>query len=163
MAQARDKGSRDILQRHGLRFSRPRAAILGFFGEQDSHVSAELLYAALRERGENISLSTVYLNLSVLRSVGLIREFDGLHGEALYDSNVAPHYHLICKDCGAILDLPLETLEGQPPAALLRHSAERLSGWQVDEPKLDFHGYCPQCRPAPVSPRPGVALAEPSG
>lgn len=140
------ESSRNVLHRYGLRYSRPREVILGFFSERDTHISAELLHLALRARGENISLSTIYLNLNVLKSAGLIREFDGLSGEALYDSNITPHYHLICKGCGVIVDLPLENVEGQPPASLLKRAAERWSGWHVDEPRLDFQGYCPQCR-----------------
>jgi hypothetical protein len=50
---------------------RPRELILDFFGEGGRHISAEGLYLALCERGEKISLSTVYLNLGVLKSAGL--------------------------------------------------------------------------------------------
>ncbi len=79
---------REVLQTHGLRYSRPREVILTFFGERDRHVSAEELHLELRTRGENLSLSTVYLNLGVLKQAGLVREVSGVGGEAFYDSNV---------------------------------------------------------------------------
>jgi Fur family transcriptional regulator, peroxide stress response regulator len=148
MGEARAKTFRDSRERlkgRGLRFSRPRELILDFFGEGGRHVSAEGLYLALRERGEKISLSTVYLNLGVLKSAGLIRELAGRHGETLYDGNAVPHHHLICKGCGAILDISLETVHGMSPAALIKMSAESASGWRVDEPKLDLQGFCPGC------------------
>lgn len=136
---------RDTLRSHGLRYSRPRAAILAFFRERATHVSAEGLYQSLRERGEPLSLSTVYLNLGILRDVGLVREFRGVGGEALFDSNVEPHYHLLCKGCGAILDLPALEIEGVAPERFLRERAEGLSGWRVDEPSLNLQGVCERC------------------
>lgn len=149
--ESKREGNRSILRDYGLRFSRPRELIFNFFREKDSHVSAELLYLTLRDRGENISLSTVYLNLNVLKNAGLIREFDGLNGEAVYDSNISPHYHLICKSCGNILDVPVEAVHGLLPAPLLKKNAENFSGWQIDEPKLDLQGYCPDCQREPQS------------
>jgi len=138
---------RDTLKAHGLRYSRPREVILNFFGERDLHVSAEHLYVELKKRGENLSLSTVYLNLGVLKNAGLVREFTGVNGEALYDSNVGPHHHLICKGCGAIMDLPEVDVSNVSLKTFLKNQAEGASGWRVDEPSLDLHGLCPTCQP----------------
>lgn len=137
---------RQLLHAHGLRYSKPREVILSFFGERDMHVSAEELYLELKKRGENLSLSTVYLNLGVLKGAGLVREFSGVGGEALYDSNVGPHHHLICKGCGTILDLPEVSVADVPLQMFLKLHAEGDSGWRVDEPNLDFHGLCPRCQ-----------------
>ena len=138
---------REQLKAHGLRYSKPREAILSFFAERDRHVSAENLHFALKQRGENISLSTVYLNLGVLRDAGLVREFSGLSGEALYDSNVREeHDHLICHGCGAVLDIPVVTVNNVPLTQFLQQHAERASGWQVDEPEVEFKGVCPLCQ-----------------
>ena len=95
-----------MLREHGLRFSRPRELILGYLLEEDKHVSAEGLYLALKQRGENLSLSTVYLNLNVLAEAGLVREFKGSSGQAFFDSNMTPHYHVVCRETGEILDVP---------------------------------------------------------
>lgn len=137
---------REVLQTHGLRYSRPREVILGYFGERDMHVSAEDLYFALKKRGENLSLSTVYLNLGVLKHAGLVREFSGVGGEALYDSNIGPHHHLICTRCGAILDLPETVVYGTTLTELLKLQAQTSSGWRVDEPSIDLQGVCPTCQ-----------------
>jgi Fur family transcriptional regulator, peroxide stress response regulator len=141
----RESKLRETLQAHGLRYSRPREIILNFFGERDLHVSAEDLYVELKRRGENLSLSTVYLNLGVLKQAGLVREFNGVGGEALYDSNTGPHHHLICTQCGAILDLPDIVVSNATLMTLLKRQAELSSGWQVEEPNLDLQGICPSC------------------
>ena len=142
----RDGKLRRTLQACGLRYSRPRVIILGYFGERAVHVSAEELHLELKRRGENLSLSTVYLNLGVLRNAGLVREFSGVGGEALYDSNVGPHHHLICTHCGAISDLPEMVVSDTALTKLLKVEAETSSGWRVAEPKLDLQGVCPECQ-----------------
>ena len=140
---------RDVLRDHGLRYSRPRGSILGFFTEADRHVSAEDLYLALKDRGENLSLSTVYLNLNVLSGAGVLREFRGAEGQRLYDSNVAPHYHLICKDTGEVLDVPAPTIGGVPLGRFLKEKIEEATGWEVDEPQVQLRGRSPGDAPEP--------------
>ncbi len=141
-----ERDVRTLLKHHGLRYSKPRDVILSYFAERDSHVSAESLYLALKQRGEHLSLSTVYLNLGALKEAGLIRELGGLSGEALYDSNISPHYHLVCKSCGAVVDLPLEMLDGTSVTRRVKEHAEAHFGWHVEEPKLTLLGVCPDCQ-----------------
>jgi Fe2+ or Zn2+ uptake regulation protein len=137
---------REMLREHGLRFSRPRAAILGFFAEEDRHVSAEDLYVELKRRGEHLSLSTVYLNLHVLSDAGVVREFQGSEGQRLYDSNVTPHYHLICRETGEVRDVPAPTVDGVPLGRFLKQTIEAATGWQVDEPQVQLRGRSPRAR-----------------
>ena len=137
--------ARSLLAHYGLRYSRPREAILAYFREADKHVNAEAIHSDLKERGNDLSLSTVYLNLGVLKEVGLVREFHGVGGESLYDSNVSRHYHLICKQCGKVVDLPEEVTVGETPRAF-RQRAQAASGWQVEEPDLNLYGTCPECQ-----------------
>lgn len=134
---------RDVLKSNGLRYSRPREVILGFLLEEDRHVSAEGLYLNLKQRGEDLSLSTVYLNLSALADAGLVCEFRGASGESLYDSNVSPHYHVVCKETGAILDVAAPVIDGKPIGRYLKDAIEAATGWQVDEPHLSLSGVSP--------------------
>lgn len=134
---------RSLLHHHGLRYSRPREAIMELFREGSSHVSAESVHLSLRERGEDVSLSTVYLNLNVLRDAGLVQEFRGVAGESLYDHNVSPHYHLICKESGQVVDVPALEIDGVPLGRYLKERIERETGWAVDEPKFDLRGLSP--------------------
>jgi Fur family transcriptional regulator, peroxide stress response regulator len=131
---------REVLRDRGLRYSRPREAILAYMAEAPRHASAESLYQALRDRGEDVSLSTVYLNLGVLVEAGLLREFKGVHGESLYDASVEPHYHLICRETGEVVDVPMPTVEGMALATYLKAYVERLTGWEVDEAHLSLRG-----------------------
>jgi Fur family peroxide stress response transcriptional regulator len=138
---------REVLRACGLRYSRPREAILAYMAGGGRHESAESLYQALRDLGEDLSLSTVYLNLGVLVGAGLLREFIGARGESLYDGNVEPHYHLICGDTGEVVDVPPPTIEGRPLGVFLKAYVERVTGWQVEEARLSLRGR-PRGRPA---------------
>jgi Fur family transcriptional regulator, peroxide stress response regulator len=144
--------AREVLRSQGLRYSRPRRVILEYLSEQDRHVSAEALHQALRQRGEVLSLSTVYLNLGVLEGAGLVRGFTGPGGESLYDSNPSEHYHVICTESGEVRDVPPPLIDGQPLGAFLRSYVERVTGWTVDEPEVTLWGR-----------RPGADDLEPSG
>ncbi len=134
---------RQILKDRGLRYSRPREAILAYLTEKDRHVSAESLYLDLKALGEDLSLSTVYLNLSALADAGLVCEFKGASGESLYDSNVTPHYHVVCKETGEVLDVPAPLIDGKPLGLFLKEEIERATGWVVDEPQLSLSGTSP--------------------
>lgn len=134
---------RDVLRTFGLRYSRPRAVIVEFFSEEDRHVSAEDLYLELQGRGQQLSLSTVYLNLNVLADAGVVREFKGAEGQRLYDSNVSPHYHVICKESGDVIDVPAPTVDGVPLGQFLRRTIEAATGWQIDEPQIHLRGRAP--------------------
>lgn len=140
---ASDEDARSVLRAHGLRYSRPREVILGYLREEDRHVSAESLYLDLKQRGEDLSLSTVYLNLSALSEAGLVSEFRGAGGESLYDSNVSSHYHVVCKYTGEILDVPAPLIDGKPLGRFLKDAIEAATGWQVDEPHFSLSGTCP--------------------
>src|SRR5690606_25014984 len=109
--------------------------------------------------GEDLSLSTVYLNLSALAEAGLVSEFRGASGEALYDSNVSPHYHVVCKETGAILDVPAPLVDGKPIGRYLKDAIEAATGWKVDEPHLSLSGVSP----AANSPAAKSAGAKPTG
>jgi len=140
MGVADGSEAREVLRDHGLRYSRPREAILAFLAYDRRHVSAESLYQALRDRGEDVSLSTIYLNLGVLVEAGLLREFKGAQGESLYDANVEPHDHLICRETGEVVDVPMPSIEGMLLPNYLKHYVERVTGWQVDEVNLSLRG-----------------------
>ncbi|HKI59364.1 MAG TPA: Fur family transcriptional regulator [Trueperaceae bacterium] len=149
----KDRSARDgarrprvVLKEHRLRFSRPRELILSYLLDGEKHVSAEGLYLALKQRGEKLSLSTVYLNLGVLAEAGLVREFKGSSGQSFYDSNVSPHYHVVCRETGRILDVPAPTIDGKPLGRYLKETIEAATGWKVDEPRLSLTGLSPEAR-----------------
>ena len=89
-------------------YSRQREAILDVLRSTDTHPTANWIYGKVRERLPNISLGTVYRNLSALSEAGeslcINVGDDFLH----YDGDISAHLHLHCKNCGNIVDISLK-------------------------------------------------------
>ncbi len=89
-------------------YSRQREAILTALRSTDSHPTANRVYEKVRETIPNISLGTVYRNLSALCENGDIISLTVGDGFEHFDGNNNPHLHLHCKVCGNITDICLD-------------------------------------------------------
>ena len=88
-------------------YSIQREAILEKVSASHSHPTASEIYEEVRKKIPNISLGTVYRNLSQLSENGDILLLSVGEGCERYDGNVKAHLHLHCKACGKIFDIPL--------------------------------------------------------
>ncbi|WP_371037288.1 iron response transcriptional regulator IrrA [Rhodosalinus sp. FB01] len=110
--QALDRGS-EWLSEAGLRPTRQRltlAALLVGDGH-NRHVTAESLFAAVRERGESVSLATVYNPLKAFCDAGLMQEITVDGSKSYFDTNIHDHPHFFWEDEGRLSDAPSEELE----------------------------------------------------
>lgn len=122
------------------RLTRQRGAVLDAVREARAHVDANFVYEAVRKEIPRISLGTVYRALGTLAESGLVHEIDAGSGPALFDGNVSPHQHIICRKCGRVRDLDFDI----PHASLLK--AANNSGFAtVENSRVDFHGLCEDC------------------
>lgn len=118
-----------------------RSAILSCLQSTNSHPSAEMVYAMLRETHPDISLATVYRNLNLFKSQGLIQSLGSVDGVERFDAVTAPHAHFLCTGCGEVMDLPEVSLPLE-----LGQEAEDRSGCRVEGCRLTFTGLCKSCR-----------------
>ena len=118
-----------------------RNAILETLRMTDSHPSAEMVYEMLQKEHPDISLATVYRNLSRFKSQGVIQSVATVRGTERFDANTDPHVHFICTGCDAVLDLP----QIEVPQAL-SCSVEQCSGCNVQSCQLTFTGLCSSCQ-----------------
>ena len=119
---------------------RKRNAILTCLQETDTHPSADMLYAMLQEQHPDISLATVYRNLTLFKNQGLIQSLGTVDGIERFDANVEPHVHFICQGCSAVIDLPQIAVPEQ-----LRNTVESLTQGRVSDCQLSFTGICQSC------------------
>ena len=96
-----------MLREAGLRPTRQRMA-LGYllFGQQDRHVTAEMLHAEAVAAGEKVSLATVYNTLHQFKHAGLLRELAIEGAKAYFDTNTSNHNHFFVEDEGELRDIP---------------------------------------------------------
>ena len=119
---------------------RKRNAILGYLRQTDEHPSAEMVYSHLKPEYPDLSLGTVYRNLSMFKSKGEIISLGTVNGVERFDGNTAPHVHFICTGCDAVTDLP----EIAVPEAL-NQAVHSQTGGQIDVCQLTFVGQCKKC------------------
>ena len=117
---------------------RKRNAILDCLRGTDTHPSAEMVHEMLRPEHPDISLATVYRNLSLFKNQGLITSVATVRGIERFDANTQPHVHFICNGCDAVMDLH----QIEVPLAL----GEKCTGCRIDSCQLTFHGLCGNCQ-----------------
>lgn len=118
-----------------------RSAILSCLQSTDTHPSAEMVYDMLQKDHPDISLATVYRNLALFKSQGLIQSVGSVNGAERFDAVTIPHVHFLCTGCGEVMDLPKVNLPLD-----LEKKAEDVSGCHVESCQLTFTGLCKSCR-----------------
>ena len=120
---------------------RKRDAILNCVRSTQTHPSADWVFENVRLDVPDISLATVYRNLSLFKDQGLIVSLGTVKGVERFDGNTEPHVHFICTGCGAIVDLPEISVPEE-----LNSAVARSSGGRVDNCQLTFTGLCGDCK-----------------
>lgn len=121
-------------------FSRKRAAILAALQETQTHPTAEWIFRRLKPQYPDLSLGTVYRNLNRFREKGLALSVGVVNGYERFDGNTAPHTHLICKECGAVVDV---SAPAPGPEEFQKIAGE--TGCWIDSASVTLRGLCPQC------------------
>ena len=119
---------------------RKRNAILDYLRHTDTHPSAEMVYNHLKQSIPDLSLGTVYRNLSIFKDKGEITSLGTVNGVERFDGNTAPHVHFVCTGCDAVADLPRIAV----PEAL-NQEVHTQTGGQINMCQLTFIGQCKNC------------------
>ena len=119
---------------------RKRDAILNCLCKSKAHPSADALFAQLKPEIPDLSMGTVYRNLSLFKKQGLAISVATVNGVERFDGNTDPHVHFICNDCGAVIDL-----EAMQVPEALAGTAAQCCGGQVTDCQLSFTGLCRNC------------------
>ena len=88
-------------------YSKQREAIMQVLRNSKAHPTANQVYEEVRKIIPNISLGTVYRNLSELGGSGDILCLHVADGPERYDGDITPHLHLHCRSCGRVDDVPI--------------------------------------------------------
>lgn len=123
------------------RYSRKREAILQTLMSTTSHPSAEWIYLQLKGQYPDLSLGTVYRNLSQFKQQGSIVCVGTVDGVERFDGTVRPHSHFICNGCGQVLDLH----ELQIPDDLCQRASVQTGGI-AESCWLTLYGRCFNCK-----------------
>ncbi|TFJ91466.1 peroxide-responsive transcriptional repressor PerR [Lentibacillus salicampi] len=130
----------DTLRDSGVRITPQRHAVLEYLLNSMIHPTADDIYKALEGKFPNMSVATVYNNLRVLRQIGLVRELTYGDSSSRFDYKSSEHYHIICEECGKIVDFHYPTLDE------VESLAEQVTGFDVSHHRMEIYGKCDECQ-----------------
>lgn len=132
------------LRKAGLKVTLPRLKILQILEQSaQRHMSAEELYRALLDSGEDIGLATVYRVLTQFEDAKIVtrHRFEG--GHSVYELNEGAHHdHILCLKCGRVdefVDAEIEKRQRKIAAD---------AGYEMTDHALYIYGVCAACRRA---------------
>jgi len=132
------------IQKRGLKRTAQRDLILDIFLRTEEHLSSEDLYRLAQKDDPSIGQTTVYRTLKLLTEAGLAREVRFGDGRTHYEHNYKHqhHDHMICSECGRIIEFFSAELEAIQDAMAAKHRFE------VTQHLLRILGVCAECRRA---------------
>jgi len=132
-----------ILRKNGLKYTKQRELILKALYQNNGHFSPEVLYKLVQDEDPkmNIGIATVYRTLGLLEDEGLVSSLSfGAQGKK-YELGVKEHHdHLICNECGKIVEFCDEEIEKRQEA-IAKHFKFKLTNHS-----MKIYGVCPDCQ-----------------
>lgn len=132
------------IQRKGLKRTSQRDLILDVFLRTEEHLSNEDLYRLVQKEDPSVGQTTVYRTLKLLTEAGLAREVRFGDGRTHYEHNYKHqhHDHMICSECGKIIEFYSAELEALQDAMAADH------GFEITQHLLRIIGVCADCKEA---------------
>ena len=126
----------------GLKVTLPRVKILEILERSDArHISAEDMYKALLESGEDIGLATVYRVLTQFETAGLVTRHHFEGGHSVFELNQGAHHdHILCVKCGRVDEFVDSEIEAR------QKKIASAKGYEMTDHSLYIYGICSSCR-----------------
>ena len=130
------------LKNVGLKATLPRIKILHFLEQSKiRHMSAEDLYKALLESGEEVGLATVYRVLTQFEQAGLISRHHFEGGQSVFELNEGKHHdHILCIKCGKVDEFIDKVIEER------QQKIASEKGYDMTDHSLYIYGICNECQ-----------------
>ncbi len=138
------KDVKEILKEEGYKLTTQRKAILDAILENhEKHLNPEEIYNIVKLKCPDIGIATVYRTLQLFEKLNIVCRVnfdDGYNRyELIYDTEQHQHHHLICLNCGKVIEVKMDLLE------TLENEIEREYGFSIVDHNVKFFGYCSDC------------------
>jgi len=129
------------IYKEGLKATKQREEVLNTLLNSSGHQSLSQIYAQVAKANPKIGYTTVYRTLKLLARLGLATQRKFADGETRYEpaAEGRHHDHLICLDCGKIMEFEDPTLE-----ALQKRIAQRHR-FKISHHRMELYGRCNRC------------------
>ena len=131
-------GLQQRLGKSGLRITPQREHVYHVLLGKKNHPTAEEVFIRAKKGMPEISMATVYNCLDALVSCGLVRQVNQDREATRFCSNMQPHHHFYCDECGVAHDIEREDELGAPPVAMPQ-------GFKPSRYEVTIRGLCPEC------------------
>lgn len=130
------------LKEVGLKVTLPRMKVLQILEQaKEHHFSAEMVYKALMDQGEDVGLATVYRVLTQFEDAGLVKRHHFEGGLAVFELCDGKHHdHLVCVKCGHVEEFIDELIERQQEAIA------KNAKFKMTDHSLNIYGLCEKCQ-----------------
>jgi len=132
---------RNLMAGEGLKATKQREEILNIFLKSPGHRNLSQIYAQVAKANPKIGYATVYRTLKLLTRLGLAAQRKFADGETRYErtSEGSHHDHLICLDCGKIIEFEDDALE------TLQNGIARHYRFKIFHHRMELYGQCLDC------------------
>src|SRR4030095_6836654 len=126
------------LERGGLRVTPQREHVYKVLLDKKDQPTEEEGFIPHKKGMPDISIATVYNVLDALVSCGLVKQVNHDRSATRFCSNMMPHHHFYCDECGGAYDIDRQADESQLPGAMPR-------GFKPNRFEVTVRGLCPDC------------------
>jgi len=128
------------LKQKGYRLTPQRRLILDILHSENSHLTADDIYARIKNQLNGVNISTVYRTLDLLENLGLVIRTEYENGHIYHHAEESHHHHLVCQKCGRVQECSEAVL------VPLGIKLLREYGFEADLSHQVFTGICSGCR-----------------
>jgi len=130
------------LREAGLKATVPRVKILEIMEQSKvRHFSAEDIYKALLDEGEEVGIATIYRVLTQFESAGLITRHHFEGGISVFELDHGEHHdHILCIKCGKVEEFVDAVIEQRQKAIASE------AGFSMTDHSLNIYGVCNDCQ-----------------
>lgn len=131
-----------VLRDNGLKYTKQREVLLQTLYNNSEHFTPEQLYLYIKERypGLNVGIATVYRSLNLLEESGMVTSISfGAQGKKFELANKPHHDHMICRQCGVIVEFEDQIIEKRQLAIAKEH------GFKLTGHIMQLYGVCGEC------------------
>ena len=121
-----------------IRHSDVRDKIYEYLCGTKAHPSANMIYNDLKPSIPKLSLGTVYTNLKLFEELGQVIRVANVNGFERYDADTSEHVHLVCDECGAVIDIMDADIRKAKQACQVGQA-------KIKSIQIVLHGTCERC------------------
>jgi len=130
--------SSTLLKEYDLKVTPQRVAIVEELYSK-GHMNIDELYKSLLKKFPSISLATIYKNVNAMLEKVFLNEVKIPEAKSVYELVKEKHSHMVCKSCGMIEDITIDT-------SLLQSSFNKKTDFKIENTEVIFSGICSSCQ-----------------